>query len=118
MLPPALHALQGALVVYNAHLEVFCGLLARISLLSDMFADARRQADRGLQQQAILGDLNTMAHGIARFSPNHCNDHMRFRCGVGTCRPAAESESSPRRPFHRPAPTPVHHRCVQEHRLG
>ena len=67
------------MVVYNAHLEVFCGLLARIALLSDMFADARRMADQGLHQQAILGDLNTMAHGIARLSPSHCNDHMRFR---------------------------------------
>lgn len=46
---------QGPLVVYNAHLEVFCGLLARIAQLSDIFADARRQADRGYQQQAILG---------------------------------------------------------------
>lgn len=46
---------QGPLVVYNAHLEVFCGLLARIAQLSDIFADARRQADRGYQRQAILG---------------------------------------------------------------
>lgn len=28
--------------------------------------------------QAILGDLNTMAHGIARFSPKFCTDKMRF----------------------------------------
>jgi len=46
---------QGPLVVYNAHLEVFCGLLARIAQLSDIFADARLMADRGLQHQAILG---------------------------------------------------------------
>ena len=26
----------------------------------------------------ILGDLNTMGHGIARFSPNFCCDKMRF----------------------------------------
>lgn len=42
-------------MVYNAHLEVFCGLLARIAQLSDIFADARRQADAGLPHQAILG---------------------------------------------------------------
>jgi anti-sigma factor RsiW len=42
-------------VVYNAHLEVFCGLLARIAQLSDIFADARRQADAGRPHQAILG---------------------------------------------------------------
>ena len=27
---------------------------------------------------AILGDLNTMAHGIARLSPAYCCDRMRF----------------------------------------
>ncbi|KAI3428040.1 hypothetical protein D9Q98_006426 [Chlorella vulgaris] len=70
---------QGPLVVYNAHLEVFCGLLARIAQLSDIFADARRMADGGLHHQAILGDMNTMAHGIARLSPNYCCDRMRFR---------------------------------------
>ncbi|KAL4858574.1 hypothetical protein ACK3TF_001528 [Chlorella vulgaris] len=70
---------QGPLVVYNAHLEVFCGLLARIAQLSDIFADARRMADCGLHHQAILGDMNTMAHGIARLSPNYCCDRMRFR---------------------------------------
>ncbi|KAL4443466.1 hypothetical protein ABPG75_011203 [Micractinium tetrahymenae] len=70
---------QGPLVVYNAHLEVFCGLLARIAQLSDIFADARAMADAGFQHQTILGDMNTMAHGIARLSPNYCCDHMRFR---------------------------------------
>ena len=33
---------------------------------------------QGLVHQAILGDLNTMAHGIARFSPKFCKDKMRF----------------------------------------
>ncbi|KAL4422229.1 hypothetical protein ABPG77_009704 [Micractinium sp. CCAP 211/92] len=70
---------QGPLVAYNAHLEVFCGLLARIAQLSDIFADARAMADAGFQHQAILGDMNTMAHGIARLSPSYCCDHMRFR---------------------------------------
>ena len=31
-----------------------------------------------MYHQAILGDLNTMAHGIARLSPNYCCDAMRF----------------------------------------
>ena len=31
-----------------------------------------------MYHQAILGDLNTMAHGIARFSPKFCTDKMRF----------------------------------------
>jgi hypothetical protein len=29
--------------------------------------------------QAILGDLNTMAHSLARLSPNYCRDAMRWR---------------------------------------
>ena len=35
-------------------------------------------ATQGMYHQAILGDLNTMAHGIARFSPHFCTDKMRF----------------------------------------
>lgn len=34
---------------------------------------------QGRYHFAILGDLNTMGHGIARFSPNFCCDRMRFR---------------------------------------
>jgi hypothetical protein len=68
----------GPLVVYCAHFEVFCGMLARIAQLSDIFADARSAADEGFPRLAILGDLNTMAHGIARLSPNYCCDRMRF----------------------------------------
>lgn len=34
---------------------------------------------QGLVHQAILGDLNTMGHGIARLSPSFCCDQMRFR---------------------------------------
>ena len=33
---------------------------------------------QGLYRQAILGDLNTMAHGIARLSPHYCCDYMRL----------------------------------------
>ncbi|KAG7672843.1 hypothetical protein KSW81_001783 [Nannochloris sp. 'desiccata'] len=69
---------QGPLVVYNAHFEVFCGMLARIAQLSDIFADTRHMIDSAFYHQVILGDLNTMAHGIARFSKNYCCDRMRF----------------------------------------
>jgi hypothetical protein len=68
----------GPLVVYSAHFEVFCGAAARVEQLADLFADARRQRDAGRCRQAILGDLNTMAHGIARLSPKYCRDRMRF----------------------------------------
>ena len=55
--------LQGPLVVYNAHLEVFCGLLARIAQLADIFADARRMADAGYPRQAILGGWDEQPGG-------------------------------------------------------
>ena len=35
-------------------------------------------AVQGQHHQALLGDLNTMAHGIARFSPDFCRDRMRL----------------------------------------
>jgi hypothetical protein len=34
-------------------------------------------SSQGLFHQAILGDLNTMAHGVARLSPRYCTDRMR-----------------------------------------
>lgn len=78
LLRATLDAPGGPLVVYCAHFEVFCGMLARIAQLGDVFADARAAAEAGLPRQAILGDLNTMAHGIARLSPNYCCDRMRW----------------------------------------
>lgn len=36
------------------------------------------QQQSGRWAYAILGDLNTMAHGIARLSPNYCRDAMRW----------------------------------------
>lgn len=53
-------------------------MLARIAQLADIFADARAMVDSGSFHVAILGDMNTMAHGIARLSPNYCCDRMRF----------------------------------------
>ena len=67
------------LVVYCAHFEVFCGMLFRIRHLAEIFEDSRKMIDRGFYHQVIMGDLNTMAHGIARFSPAFCQDQMRFR---------------------------------------
>ncbi|KAK9845155.1 hypothetical protein WJX84_008730 [Apatococcus fuscideae] len=69
---------QGPLLCYNLHMEVFCGMLARIEQFTDVLQDSRSQLRQGVYHQAIMGDLNTMAHGIARLSPNFCNDRMRF----------------------------------------
>lgn len=32
-----------------------------------------------IYHQAILGDMNTMGHGIARLSPHYCCDSLRWR---------------------------------------
>ena len=69
--------------VYSIHLEVFCGINGRIQQFSDvpLYAEKRR-ANVGDKKiiQLIGGDLNTMAHGIARFSPKYCgNDWMRIK---------------------------------------
>jgi hypothetical protein len=59
-------------------------MLARMRHLADVFTDARRVlAEHGATTRiAIMGDLNTMAHGIARLSPRFCCDRMRV-CSVG-----------------------------------
>jgi endonuclease/exonuclease/phosphatase family metal-dependent hydrolase len=67
----------GPLLVYNLHLEVFCGLSDRLRQLCDVLADCRL-AGRP-PKQAVLGDLNTMAHSVARLSPSYCCDSFRWR---------------------------------------
>jgi endonuclease/exonuclease/phosphatase family metal-dependent hydrolase len=70
--------------VYSIHLEVFCGITGRIQQFSDvpLYAENRRKSFSNKDDkliQVIGGDLNTMAHGVARFSPKYCgNDWMRF----------------------------------------
>jgi endonuclease/exonuclease/phosphatase family metal-dependent hydrolase len=46
VLRAVLAAPWGPLVVYSAHFEVFCGLLARVQQLGDVFRDARVMRDR------------------------------------------------------------------------
>lgn len=67
-----------AVVCYCLHLEVFCGILGRLRQFSDVLADSHRRRSEGHHYQIIMGDLNTMAHGIARFSPKYCRDFLRF----------------------------------------
>jgi endonuclease/exonuclease/phosphatase family metal-dependent hydrolase len=72
------------ILVYNLHLEVFCGILDRVRQMADCFEDVRQEERRhrneGNEPPPILicGDLNTMAHSIARLSPKYCRDKMRF----------------------------------------
>ena len=72
--------------VYSIHLEVFCGINGRIEQFSDVpkYAYDRKlmveNNFKGKIIQLIGGDLNTMAHGVARFSPKYCgNDWMRIK---------------------------------------
>ena len=87
-------------LVYNSHFEVFAGLVDRLHTLRDILNDSRRAAQphhastahpqphehrggRGQRHsyphQLILADCNTMAHSIARLSPNYCTDAYRLR---------------------------------------
>eukprot|EP00191_Tetraselmis_sp_GSL018_P006706 CAMPEP_0177619136 /NCGR_PEP_ID=MMETSP0419_2-20121207/26069_1 /TAXON_ID=582737 /ORGANISM="Tetraselmis sp., Strain GSL018" /LENGTH=454 /DNA_ID=CAMNT_0019118323 /DNA_START=325 /DNA_END=1690 /DNA_ORIENTATION=- len=73
------HTPQGTLVVFSAHLEVFTGIIGRLHQFSDLLRCSKERLSRGLSCQAIMGDLNTLGHGIARISPQHCNDSLRWR---------------------------------------
>ncbi|KAF5827759.1 hypothetical protein DUNSADRAFT_18793, partial [Dunaliella salina] len=70
----------GPLLMYSAHFEVFCGMLARMRQYADLVLHARNtSAAGGPKHQAILGDLNTQANSLARLSSNYCTDRMRWR---------------------------------------
>jgi len=66
--------------VYSLHLELFCGIDGRVGQFADVLQDATRcgEIDSNNPAQIIAGDLNTMAHGLARLSPKYCGGWMRF----------------------------------------
>jgi endonuclease/exonuclease/phosphatase family metal-dependent hydrolase len=73
----------GQVVCYSLHLEVFCGIFGRVKQYADVLEDCRVREKEALSAgalplQLIFGDLNTMAHGIARLSPKYCCDSMRI----------------------------------------
>lgn len=69
--------LGSPLLCYSLHLEIFCGIFDRLQQFGDVLEDSRRYvAER--PYQLIFGDLNTMAHGIARFSSLYCRDWLRW----------------------------------------
>lgn len=65
-------------LVYSVHLEVFCGIFGRLRQFSQILEHSRANLVT-YPHQMILGDLNTMAHGLARFFPKYCCDAMRWR---------------------------------------
>lgn len=62
---------------YSLHLEVFCGIFGRLRQFADILRDAKEHLDE-YPLQMVFGDLNTMAHGIARLSPLYCSDKLRL----------------------------------------
>ncbi|KAJ2802703.1 hypothetical protein H4R20_003179 [Coemansia guatemalensis] len=69
---------QLPILAYSAHFECFTGILGRTGMLCDLLLDSRRQSTR-IPHQLILGDFNTFAHSLARFSPKYANGWYRFR---------------------------------------
>ena len=47
-------------------------------MLSRMDRPRCAQVEAGSSKQVIMADLNTMANGVARLSPNYCCDALRF----------------------------------------
>jgi len=75
------HAFPGEappVLCYSAHLEVFCGIIGRVAQFSDILADAATHRYTH-PRQMICGDLNTMAHSIARLSSRYCRDKYRWQ---------------------------------------
>ncbi|KAI9255806.1 Endonuclease/exonuclease/phosphatase [Phascolomyces articulosus] len=62
---------------YCLHLEVFCGIIDRVSSFSEIFQDASQHTKK-IPHQIICGDLNTMAHSIARLSSKYATDRYRI----------------------------------------
>ncbi|KAI9029936.1 Endonuclease/exonuclease/phosphatase [Phycomyces nitens] len=66
---------QPAVLCYSVHLEVFTGIIGRITSFSEVLEHASKQ---DIPNQLIFGDLNTMGHSIARLSPVYCRDRYRW----------------------------------------
>ncbi|CAG8764041.1 16094_t:CDS:2, partial [Funneliformis caledonium] len=73
------------ILCYCVHLEVFCGIIGRISQFSDILLDSASNI-KTHPYQLIFGDLNTIGHSIVRLSPKYCQDRYRF-LSLGTTEP-------------------------------
>ncbi|PKY39399.1 hypothetical protein RhiirA4_538071 [Rhizophagus irregularis] len=65
------------ILCYCVHLEVFSGIIGRISQFSDILLDSTSNIQTH-PYQLIFGDLNTLGHSIARLSPKFCRDRYRI----------------------------------------
>ncbi|KAI8138339.1 Endonuclease/exonuclease/phosphatase [Fennellomyces sp. T-0311] len=62
---------------YCLHLEVFTGIIDRVASFSEIFQDASKHKEE-YPHQIICGDLNTMAHSIARLASKYATDRYRY----------------------------------------
>lgn len=67
-----------SLLAYSAHLEVFTGIYGRLIQLGEILKFSHLHTDQ-YPMQILCGDMNTLAHSIARFSRAFCKDHLRWR---------------------------------------
>ncbi|KAG0306888.1 hypothetical protein BGZ99_001638, partial [Dissophora globulifera] len=68
---------SGPLLCYCAHLEVFTGIVGRISALSDILSDSELYSEQ-YPYQILFGDLNTISHSIARLAKTISTDQYRI----------------------------------------
>jgi endonuclease/exonuclease/phosphatase family metal-dependent hydrolase len=70
----------GNLLVYSVHLEIFTGIIGRVSQFSEVMRDAKQrvQENKSIDHVVICGDLNTIGHSIARLGKTICTDKLRF----------------------------------------
>jgi hypothetical protein len=68
---------SGPVLLYNLHLEVFTGITGRLRQFADVLTDCVQPGRPAAQ--LVCGDLNTMAHSVARLSPKYCRDSFRWR---------------------------------------
>ena len=76
-LAATVHSPLGPVLVYSLHLEVFTGITGRLLQFADVLRDCVLPGRPTMQ--VICGDLNTMAHSVARLSPAYCCDSFRWR---------------------------------------
>lgn len=70
---PAKHVL-----CYSAHLEVYSGIYGRVMQFSEILRHAHETVDAS-PFQIVCGDMNTLAHSIARFNGSLCRDSLRWK---------------------------------------
>jgi len=74
------HPTIGKILCYSIHLEACSGIVGRIDQFNSVIRDWH-QRHNDVKPGAVIigGDFNTLGSGMARISPVHCRDHLRWR---------------------------------------